>query len=115
MKAATLSILSTISTIPALRHDNAPESSSSIEWKKCDPKILKQLEPEGAFPNPIQCATLPVPLDYTNDESDEQLDLALVRVKATKKPVLGSILINPGGPGASGVEYVAQASGDLLE
>jgi pimeloyl-ACP methyl ester carboxylesterase len=53
-----------------------------------------------------QCATLSAPLDYANP-TGPQLQLALFRRKA-RRPAqrLGSLLMNPGGPGASGVELV---------
>lgn len=52
---------------------------------------------------PFDCATLSVPLDYTNPEAGE-LDLSLFRVNATQEPVLGTVLINFGGPGGTGAE-----------
>ncbi len=49
-----------------------------------------------------QCATLRVPLDYAHPNGT-QINLALERVLASD-PIhrIGSLLVNPGGPGASG-------------
>ena len=55
----------------------------------------------------IDCATLRVPLDYTEPESTEFLDLNLIRVPATRGASKGSLLFNFGGPGDSGVEVLA--------
>ncbi|MGB6059347.1 MAG: hypothetical protein WBF71_13905, partial [Microthrixaceae bacterium] len=48
-----------------------------------------------------QCATLQVPLDWDSPGGD-MITLALGRIKATGER-RGSIVINPGGPGASGL------------
>jgi pimeloyl-ACP methyl ester carboxylesterase len=56
----------------------------------------------------LECATVTVPLDH-GDPSGPTIDLALVRVPAPDRDgsgVLGSILVNPGGPGGSGVAFV---------
>lgn len=64
---------------------------SSLDWRSC-----------GSY----ECATLRVPLDYTNP-SGNQIDLALVRKPAADKSKrIGSLLVNPGGPGGSGVDFV---------
>lgn len=51
----------------------------------------------------VECGTLPVPLDYANEQSTETLDLALIRILANSQPSKGSIIFNFGGPGVSGV------------
>lgn len=61
----------------------------------------------------LQCAWLRVPLDY-DDPSGDTIRLRLARVPATGSPGQrqGSLLLNPGGPGASGLSfasYVASA------
>ena len=52
-----------------------------------------------------------VPLDYANPQGDE-LAIALLKIPAnisTSDPAYrGSILINPGGPGGSGVEFALE-------
>ncbi|RGD56976.1 alpha/beta hydrolase [Kitasatospora xanthocidica] len=54
----------------------------------------------------LQCATLKVPLNYAAPEVGT-LDVAVVRNPATKPDQrIGSLLINPGGPGGSGVGMV---------
>jgi len=57
-----------------------------------------------------QCARLQVPLDWTNLSNPHTVALALTRVPATvprDDPTFGgSILVNPGGPGGSGVDEV---------
>jgi len=55
----------------------------------------------------FQCATITVPLDYATGTG--AMELSLVRLPA-RDPVarLGPLLVNPGGPGASGVEFVRE-------
>ena len=68
--------------------------SQRLDWTDC----------EGA-----QCATLEVPVDYDNPQGDT-LELALVKVPARKESKrLGSLVVNPGGPGGSGVDYARAA------
>ncbi|KAL8801968.1 MAG: hypothetical protein Q9200_006754 [Gallowayella weberi] len=59
---------------------------------------------------PLTCGTLAVPLDYTNTTSNATLELQLVKVSAVKYPKKGSILFNPGGPGAGGRDLIAASA-----
>ncbi|MFP7759658.1 alpha/beta hydrolase [Marisediminicola sp. LYQ85] len=61
-----------------------------LEWSAC----------EGGF----QCATAIAPLDWSEPSLGE-IDLALIRSTAPSDPI-GSLLINPGGPGGSGFDFV---------
>ena len=49
----------------------------------------------------LQCATIKVPLDYA-DPGAQAITLSLARKPATAEPRLGSLFVNPGGPGAGG-------------
>lgn len=60
-----------------------------------------------------ECATLTVPVDY-RDPGGETLDLALLRVPAAGE-AQGSLVVNPGGPGAPGTDYAAAAGQVLRE
>ena len=54
-----------------------------------------------------QCGRLTVPLDYA-DPAGETLSLAVLRVPATDRGQrVGQLVVNPGGPGGSGVQYAA--------
>lgn len=56
------------------------------------------------------CATLRVPLDRARPDG-EQIELALSRVRARKPSQrIGSLLVNPGGPGAPGVGFAPQVA-----
>ncbi|HEX2704479.1 MAG TPA: alpha/beta hydrolase [Candidatus Lustribacter sp.] len=56
-----------------------------------------------------ECATLRVPIDYANPSGDT-IELALLRVRArSSSQRIGSIVVNPGGPGGSGVDYAKAA------
>ena len=68
-----------------------PYYSQILSWSNCD--------------SGMQCATAEAPLDW-NDPGGETIELALVRQPATSGNRLGSLLVNPGGPGASGVDFV---------
>ena len=64
----------------------------------------------------FDCATMSVPLDYANP-SGQAIEMSVIRLKASGDRI-GSLLINPGGPGGSGIEYARAArsvlSADLL-
>lgn len=71
---------------------SAPSPGGTLTWKTC-----------GA---PFQCATLRVPLDYSSP-ADGTIPLALIRLPASQRAHRGgAVLVNPGGPGASGVDFL---------
>ena len=88
---------------PEPTDSTAPATTSTIEWGPCD-------DPEIDDPA-LECATLAVPFDHSAPEGDT-IDLALVRLPASGDRV-GAVLTNPGGPGASGVEFIALAGGAI--
>ena len=80
-----------------------PQIGQPVSWGPC--------RPGGgggeAMPVPAgaQCGKIAVPVNY--DEPDgAQASLALIRFPATGEKI-GSLIINPGGPGESGVEAAA--------
>ncbi|MEU6233581.1 alpha/beta hydrolase [Kitasatospora sp. NPDC047058] len=85
---------------PALK----PFYGQQIAWAACpaDPAAAKaKIDISG-----MQCGKLHVPLDYANPGADA-LDLALIKLPAAKpEQRIGSLMVNPGGPGGSGVEMV---------
>ncbi len=59
----------------------------------------------------FQCATMKAPLDYAKP-SEGDIRLAVTRKKATGPGKrLGSLLVNPGGPGGSAVGYLQAYAG----
>ncbi|CAL9305327.1 alpha/beta hydrolase [Streptomyces sp. SudanB91_2054] len=59
----------------------------------------------------FQCATMTAPLDYAKP-SEGDVRLAVARKKATGPGErLGSLLVNPGGPGGSAIGYLQQYAG----
>jgi len=62
----------------------------------------------------LVCASVLVPLDY-DDPDGTAITLALAKRPATGKDRLGSLFINPGGPGGPGRNYVAYFEAEGLE
>lgn len=56
----------------------------------------------------LQCATIDVPLDYAAPAGDT-IKIRLNRHPATGAERLGSLLLNPGGPGGSGFDFLTDA------
>lgn len=56
---------------------------------------------------PADCATITAPLDYARP-TDGTIDLAITRVAATGDR-LGTLFVNPGGPGGSATDYARLA------
>ncbi|MER5521193.1 alpha/beta hydrolase [Streptomyces sp. NPDC002763] len=76
----------------------APYYDQKLSWRSC------------GVPG-FQCATMKAPLDYAKPGAGD-VRLAVARKKATgKAKPLGSLLVNPGGPGGSAVDYLQQYAG----
>ena len=74
-------------TVPAFHVDQ-------LSWKACD--------------HGYQCASMPVPVDHTKP-AGPTLELGLVRRPATNPDRrIGTLLVNPGGPGGSATDFVEQ-------
>ena len=83
--------------------------NSTLEWVPCDLDVPPTLDAAvGSHGVPVYCANLEVPLDYTNPKNGRTLELQLVKIEATTEPFKGSMIMNPGGPGASGVEEISK-------
>lgn len=52
-----------------------------------------------------ECASVDVPLDYAAPEG-RTISLGVTRQRATREPRLGTLFVNPGGPGGSGRDMV---------
>jgi pimeloyl-ACP methyl ester carboxylesterase len=71
-----------------------------LAWRSCD---------EG------ECATLTVPLDYAAPKGPA-IELAVARAStAADGEKIGSLLVNPGGPGGSGLDLASYVSAQLPE
>lgn len=91
----------TLLAATALLATAAPAASAAgpagLSWGGCADR------PDDAG---VECATLPVPLDWS-DPSGPSIGLALARTRAARPTErIGSLLVNPGGPGGSGVDMV---------
>lgn len=75
-------------------------------WEGCGQDVLDEAAVQG-----LQCTTVKVPKAW-DDPSAGDVEISLVRLPATGE-AKGSLLTNPGGPGGSGVDFLAQ-SGDYL-
>lgn len=102
LAAASLSALAFATAFAA---SDAPDASTARDplarytqqkprWQPCDAK----------GPDTFRCATLKVPLDYA-DPGGRTIDLAISRLTAgDTKERRGVLLLNPGGPGAPGLD-----------
>jgi pimeloyl-ACP methyl ester carboxylesterase len=76
------------------------QSAGSLAWRDCS---------DG-----FECASLPLPLDFTKPQG-ATIQIALIRMPAAAADKrIGSLLVNPGGPGASGVDFVRDAASEVF-
>lgn len=92
----------------AVRQDSptqgsAPQPPSSVFPEGWTPTTLHWRPCE--VDDRMQCAQLTVPLDWDRPHG-RTIELALARTTATGQRI-GSLLTNPGGPGASGIEFLS--------
>lgn len=80
-------------TTPPSTSSGPYDAEQTLDWHDCD------------LGSRTECATLTVPLDW-DDPEGPTIGLALGRIQAGGQAV-GSLLLNPGGPGGSGLELLS--------
>src|SRR5690242_10597182 len=96
--AVSLSVPSSAAASPGPR-----VGSAVINWTTCDPP--------GSG---MECARVAVPLDW-DKPNGKKIELSVIRHLASRPAErMGSMFVNPGGPGASGVDLV-QSLSDVLD
>ncbi|WP_306206851.1 alpha/beta hydrolase [Actinoplanes sp. RD1] len=96
--AAFLAVVTTLATALAPGSAAAARPASSLTWQPC------------AEDRTAQCATLRVPVDWS-DPYGPAVGVAVARRPAADpKARIGALLVNPGGPGGSGVDFALDST-----
>ena len=78
----------------------AAADPNELQWAACP----EGTEPADTEPSGLQCAAVTVPLDYA-DPDGTQIDVMISRLPSTDPAQRrGVLLLNPGGPGGSGLD-----------
>lgn len=93
----TLRPETTVFSLPLALQEPHP---NPLSWEACNNTEITEISIS------FECAKMTVPVDYDSPEGPS-LDIALARVKATNPDErIGSLVMNPGGPGGSGVDLL---------
>lgn len=79
-----------------------PRPGAPVQWAPC--KTADQSD-ASRIPAGAECGKLSVPVNYDKPDGDVAR-IAMIKFKATGNKI-GSLVVNPGGPGESGVEAAA--------
>ncbi|UOX85681.1 alpha/beta hydrolase [Amycolatopsis sp. FBCC-B4732] len=88
-------LLAAVALLPVVP---AVAAADGVSWQPCA-AVAKGWDPED---HRTECALVPVPLDYA-DPGGPEIDIAVSRIRATGVRT-GAVLLNPGGPGQSGLD-----------
>jgi pimeloyl-ACP methyl ester carboxylesterase len=88
-------VVASSQTVPPGQEALARFYSQKLEWTDCG---------SGA-----KCASLTVPIDYDHPEGATTTINVLNKPARSSRARIGSLLVNPGGPGGSGIEYAKAA------
>ncbi|MFE6450489.1 alpha/beta hydrolase [Nocardiopsis dassonvillei] len=91
---------SLVAAAPVAAEERGGAPTTALEWGACPEDV-----PAGT--HPLECATVPVPVDYDDPEGAE-VGIMVSRLASTDPDQRrGVLLLNPGGPGGSGLSMPA--------
>lgn len=98
---------------------SSSQQAASIAFSDCSTQFRAAISSARAKSMTFSCGKLAAPLDYSEPDG-ETVDVFVVRVRSDNQSQrVGSLLVNPGGPGGSGVNLaaglVSALSEDLLD
>jgi len=93
----------TAGSLPAVRRGPAAAVDSQAAAGLATPSVAWTPCRDG-----FQCATVRAPLDYDNPGGDKVSLSVIRRPAAVRNERIGSLMVDPGGPGVSGVDFVRE-------
>lgn len=96
--AVALVLAGCVRVVGGSAHMAGPKLGQPVKWIPCRSTSGSVKIPGGAL-----CGKLAVPVDYDHHVGSDVAALAMIRFPATGDKI-GSLVINPGGPGESGIE-----------
>ncbi|MFB7530167.1 alpha/beta hydrolase [Streptomyces sp. NPDC056178] len=99
---ATVAGLVTAAPSSATADTGARRAAAQLRWTDCG---------TASYPT-LQCSSVSTPLDH-DDPSGRQIKLALSRIPHTAQTFQGPLLVNPGGPGGSGLSMAGFVASSL--
>jgi pimeloyl-ACP methyl ester carboxylesterase len=106
---ATSSTASTATASPSGASASPSGTVPPVEFADCTDQFRRAINNPRANSMTFSCGKLPVPLDYSKP-TGTTINLFVVKVHSTRQQPsarIGSLLVNPGGPGNSGVNLAA--------
>ncbi|MFI5782438.1 alpha/beta hydrolase [Nocardia sp. NPDC051570] len=122
-RVAALVALTCVAAACTISGKEEPVQSSSAPTPAALDRFYKQTpqwssctgissDPQDRFPRDAECTRITVPIDYAKPDGGTA-QIAVSRIKATGQRI-GSVLINPGGPGVGGLAMATQGKGTPL-
>ncbi|TQV99911.1 hypothetical protein V2A60_005332 [Cordyceps javanica] len=109
---AAAAALAGFATLAHAQQVAAGDAASSFDWDNLPPSTV--LSYRSCY-DEYECARLTVPMDWQNETDPRVVVLAVIRlpavVPASDPAFGGTVITNPGGPGASGVDSVRGPGG----
>jgi pimeloyl-ACP methyl ester carboxylesterase len=94
---------------PTPQPSGTPQPGAATAWRDCR-DVPTQLVGRAAPGMTYECTTIKVPKDWAKP-GGVTLDLALLRIRSRgQHDRIGSLVLNPGGPGASGIDTAVYLS-----
>ena len=87
--------------------------AQKLAWGPCAPYAMTDDQREEYARPGLDCARLQVPLDY-HQPTGRIAEIALLRRATRPEKKTGSLVVNPGGPGDSGMELAATLTKNLV-
>jgi pimeloyl-ACP methyl ester carboxylesterase len=103
---------------PAAKASQAASPLAGAQWTPCRDVATAELN-EATFPQKIplpstesyDCATVQVPQDWSHPDSGKTFGISVIRARSSAEHNrIGSLLVDPGGPGGSGVQLAVELS-----
>jgi pimeloyl-ACP methyl ester carboxylesterase len=96
---------------PGSTTSQAPAApGTQADWQPC-PEVPRDLVGQAASGMTYECASVAVPRNWDAPVSSQTYEVAMIRIRSSsQQDRIGSLLVNPGGPGGSGIDLAVYLS-----
>src|SRR5256885_11086108 len=93
---------------------SAQVNAKAPDWVNCHSEATKLLQDHTPAGFSYECATIEVPQDWAHADNGKTFHIALLRARSNRQhDRIGSLVVNPGGPGEPGIGLAIDLSLEL--